>query len=376
MKNTKEFMTNFYKNNTKKRILIVCPYPKDQAAGQRLKYEQYIESWEENGFSVEISNFFNVSSYKILYKKGHYIKKIFAIVSGYLRRTKDIFLLPSFDIIYIHMWVTPLGTSFFERIFNALSKKIIYDIEDFITLKKNEYESFRELLISKVRSRQKFIFLIRNANHVITSSSDLNEDCKKRNKFANSTYISSSLDHKRFIPALRNQKKITIGWTGTYSSFKYFKLIEPILCSLKSKYNFHVTVIGNFEYANKNLDIEIIQWNLDSEIDDLSKIDIGIYPLDESEWVGGKSGLKAIQYMAMGIPFVASNLGINSKLFIDGESGFLASSDKEWAEKLSILLSDRDLRKSMGLNARMHFLNNYSHEHISSKYLKILTEQI
>ena len=80
--------------------------------------------------------------------------------------------------------------------------------------------------------------------------------------------------------------------------------------------------------------------------------------------------------MAMGIPFVASNLGINSQLFSDGQSGFLASNDEEWTQKITTLINDSALRKRMGINARMHFLNNYSQRCISVKYLDILEEVI
>ena len=218
--------------------------------------------------------------------------------------------------------------------------------------------------------------MIKHANHVVTSSPDLNEDCLKLNKYNKSTYISSSLDEERFLPSRNISRKITLGWTGTFSTFKYFQLIEPILIQAQREHDIGITVIGNFEYESDDLDLSILQWSLDSEISDLATIDIGLYPLDSSEWVGGKSGLKAIQYMAMGIPFVASNLGINSQLFSDGQSGFLASSDDEWKQKLTTLINDSALRKSMGINARMHFLNNYSQRHISVKYLDILQEEI
>ena len=59
------------KHNSKKNILVICPYPRNTAAGQRLKYEQYIEDWEINGYSVKISSFINKSTWNVLYKKGY-----------------------------------------------------------------------------------------------------------------------------------------------------------------------------------------------------------------------------------------------------------------------------------------------------------------
>ena len=113
-----------------KKILIICPFPEGEAAGQRLKYEQFINHWEENGYKVEISSFMDHEMWKIVYTKGNYLKKALGTIKGYLRRIKDIFRLKNFDIIYVFMWVTPFGTSLFERIVRLLSQNILYDIED------------------------------------------------------------------------------------------------------------------------------------------------------------------------------------------------------------------------------------------------------
>ena len=100
-----------------KSILIICPFPKNTAAGQRLKYEQYLSRWELMGFNIYISNFIDYSCWKITYKRGFLIKKIFGIFRGYLRRIKDISKIKKYDIVYIHMWVTPFGSTLFERVF-------------------------------------------------------------------------------------------------------------------------------------------------------------------------------------------------------------------------------------------------------------------
>ena len=115
-----------------KKIVIVCPHPKDVAPGQRLKYEQYIESWEKNGFVVDIKPFMTDRFWKIVYKKGHYLEKICWTFYGYLRRLKLLFTLRKYDLSYIFLWVTPFGTTFFERLYCFVSKNVIYDIDDLV----------------------------------------------------------------------------------------------------------------------------------------------------------------------------------------------------------------------------------------------------
>ena len=71
-----------------------------------------------------------------------------------------------------------------------------------------------------------------------------------------------------------------------------------------------------------------------SEVQDLQEIDIGLYPLPDEEWVLGKSGLRALQYMGLGIPIVTTKIGANSRIIQDGENGFLVSDQKEWKDRL------------------------------------------
>ena len=114
-------------NGTMRKILILCPYPQGWAAGQRLKYEQYFEDWTQAGYEITVSSFFSFKTWKILHEKGHSTAKVLGTLGGYLRRVKTLFSLKNFELVYIFMWVTPLGPPIFERLVRFLSRKIIYD---------------------------------------------------------------------------------------------------------------------------------------------------------------------------------------------------------------------------------------------------------
>ena len=73
--------------------------------------------------------------------------------------------------------------------------------------------------------------------------------------------------------------------------------------------------------------MKCVPWSVSNEVPTLQLMDIGVYPLPDDEWVKGKSGLKALQYMALGLPVVASNVGCNDRVVLDGETGFLVSSE-------------------------------------------------
>ena len=351
----------------KKKILVICPFPEKLAAGQRFKYEQYFDYWKKNNFDIKVSSFMSKDFYNIAFSKGNYFQKLFGVLIGYGRRIIDIFRLNKYDIIYIFMWVTPFGTSFFERVYVFLSNKIIYDIEDNIH-QKNYYSSFRNFF----SSHNKIIYLIKMSDHVITSSPYLNQECLKINKSKCCTYISSSIDTKRFKIKNSSLKETVLGWTGTHSSKKYLELLKPIFLDLNRQIKFKLIIISNFTFYIPNLDIVNIKWNKKNEISDLHKIDIGLYPLDGKRWVDGKSGLKALQYMAIGVPVVASNFGINNKIIDHSKNGYLVNSKKEWIYYLKKLIINRKLRYKIGKKSRHLVMKKYSTDVIKIQYLKIL----
>jgi len=357
------------------KVLVLCPFPRDIAAGQRLKYEQYFKDWNENGFDVSVSSFMDQAMWDIVYKKGHYFEKIMGTFRGYLRRLYDLFRIPHYDIIYIFMWVTPFGSSLFERLSRRQAKKIIYDIEDNVMMAKNNAIN---PIVKALRGPGKTMYLIKRADHVITSSPFLNDYCLKYNYNQSCTYISSSINTDRFLPVnnYNNDHKITIGWTGTFTSVWYLDLLRNVFLELNSRCDFKLRVIGNFEYEFPEIDLEVIQWSKDNEVEDLQGIDIGIYPLVQDKWVLGKSGLKAIQYMAFGLPTVATNVGTTPRIISHLENGWLVKTDDEWVDALETLVNNPELRKKLGKAARESVLNNYSMNVIKEEYLSILNKQI
>jgi L-malate glycosyltransferase len=355
----------------KKKVLVICPFPEGVAAGQRLKYEQYFEHWQDNGYEIVVSSFMDGPMWAVVYTRGNYIPKILGTLRGYFRRLLDIFRLGRFDVVYISMWVTPMGTSLFERLFRLLSKLLVYDIEDnLLTEKSNNINP----LVKILKSPEKTSFLIKSANHVITSSPFLNDYCLKVNEKKSCTYISSSVDADRFIPVnpYNNERKTIIGWTGTFSSKIYLDLLSNVFLELNKRIDFKLRVIGNFEYDFPSIDLEVIQWTKENEVEDLQGIDIGIYPLVQDDWVLGKSGLKAIQYMAFGLPTVATNVGTTPRIINHMVNGWLVKTDEEWIDALETLIKNPALRSNLGEAARLTVLENYSIHAIKSTYLSIL----
>ena len=357
-----------------KKVLFICPYPIKVAAGQRLKFEPHFPAFETAGYEVTIHSFMNMKLWNIVSTKGKTLQKIFWTLSGLLRRIYLIFSIRQYDCIYIFMNVFPFGPPLLERIYILLAKKVIFDIED--DLLSQELGSIN-WLASILKSKKKSEYLISHANKIICSSPDLVAKCRSISKKNNAIFIPPSLEISRFQSkpiSQNNNREITIGWTGTFSSREFLDQVIPHLENLYRKRKFKLMVIGNFEMENKNLDLEVIQWNAKEEINQLHRFDIGIYPLPQNEWVSGKSGLKALQYMAIGIPAVCTAVGNVLNFIEHDKDGILIYNISEWTESLMNLIDDQEKRLLIGSNARNKFLSNFSQDSICNQYLSIIGE--
>jgi len=264
----------------------------------------------------------------------------------------------------------------FERLTRRLARKLIFDVEDNVIIDSDRFvDHHPNRVLRFIRGAGKARYLIRAADHVVTSSPALNEHCLKTNEGRACTYISSSVDTDRFVPAAarRQDGRVTIGWTGTFSTRVYLDLLGPVFQELAKSHDFRLRVIGNFDYGLPGVDLEVFRWGAEREVADLQGIDIGVYPLKIDEFVTGKSGLKAIQYMAIGLPCVATNVGTTPLLIRDGENGLLVRTEGEWLEALRRLIDDPDLRRRLGEQARRDAVAKYSTKAIAAEYQQILT---
>ena len=352
----------------KKKILVLCPHPVDRVPGQRLKYEQYFSHWENNGYEVKVSPFITSSFQDIIYKKGHFFQKAAWTIYGYFKRVLDLFRIRQYDIVYVFLWVTPFGPPFFEWMVSRLSKKIIYDIDDLV------YTKYEKGLLRMLKGKDKPVFLMKKADHVITCTPFLTEFVNKFN--SHTTDISSTINSETYIPVnpYSNSKQLTLGWSGSHSTSKYLYLLKDVLLELYKERKFRLLVMGDPSFTIEGLEVEAMAWSGEKEISTLQQIDIGLYPLPDEEWVMGKSGLKALQYMTLAIPTIATAVGANFRVIEDGVSGYLVTTAAEWKEKLILLMDNPDLREQIGLKARERVEKHYSVLANEPVYLSILNK--
>ena len=360
-------------------MLVLCPYPVGVAAGQRLKFEQYYDDWRAEGWEVVPAPFMDQALWKVVFEKGHRLAKLIGVAKGYSRRLRDLLRIGRYDLVYSHMYVTPIGSSLFERLTRKLARRLLFDVEDNVILDSRRVAIDNpNPLLRFVRGTGKARYLIRTADHVVTSSPALNERCLAINAKQRCSYISSSVDTDRFLPvnAYANDRPVVIGWTGTFSSRVYLDILSPVFQALAKRRTFRLRVIGNFDYALPGVELEVIRWTAEREVEDLQGIDIGVYPLTIDEWVTGKSGLKAIQYMAFGLPCVATDVGTTPNIIRHGDNGLLVRRADEWQSALEQLIDQPNLRRRLGEQARRDVVANYSINAVAADYRAALASAI
>lgn len=354
------------------KILFLIPYPLKEAPSQRFRFEQYFDLLEAKNYSVTVQPFLNSHNGEIFFKSGRVLSKFIALLKGFLKRLFILFTVGQYDFVFIHREAAPVGPPVIEWLLaKVLRKKIIYDFDDSIWLTDKVNENRME---KAIRSRGKVKHICRWSYKVSCGNDYLCDYARKYNQrvVLNPTTIDTEHLHNPALYSQKNDHSIIIGWTGSHSTLKYLHPIVPIIQYLEQKYSqVKFLVIANKKPELNVKSLIFIPWSLQSEIEDLNKIDIGIMPLPDDLWANGKCGFKLLQYMALAKPALASPVGVNTQIIDEGINGFLCASDKEWIENIEKLIMDSQLRYRLGQEGRMAVEKRYSVLSNSENFLSL-----
>jgi glycosyltransferase involved in cell wall biosynthesis len=234
---------------------------------------------------------------------------------------------------------------------------IVFDFDDAIFV---SYRSPSNGYLSYLKFASKTKTICRIASHVMVGNPYLAEYARQVNDRV--TVIPTTIDTEKYqVPPPKNSSgPPVIGWTGSYSTVQHLDTLRGALKKLAERESFRLRVIGTPEYDLPPVDVEAMRWRSETELEDLSAIDIGVMPLPDDNWSKGKCGLKALQFMALGIPTVCSPVGVNTDIIQDGENGFIAGTEDEWVDKLTRLLRSHELRQRLGHAGRVTVEQKYS----------------
>lgn len=340
------------------KILFLVPYPLHRAPSQRFRVELFLPELEKNKIEYNIQSFLDEDSWDKLYKAGSIIAKFTGVLKGYARRWKKImFGLRGYDFVFIHREAAPLGPPVFEWIISKLfRKKIIYDFDDAIWIPNTSSEN---RIVSWFKAFWKVKYICRWSHTVVGGNDYLCNYARNYNN--NVKRIPTCVDAEGRHNKLTNHDVdiIRIGWTGSHSTLKYLDELLPVMAELGEKNNIEFVVISDKNPAYQLSSFRFIPWNEQTEVEDLQQINIGLMPLKDDAWSEGKCGFKLIQYLSLGIPALASPVGVNKEIIEQGKTGFLCKTNEEWISGMQFLIHNKEARRQMGLAGREKVKKSY-----------------
>lgn len=234
--------------------------------------------------------------------------------------------------------------------------RVVYDVDDAVMFASSRHES------PDAPARMKrFVTMCESSDAVTAGNRYLAEMARKH--CANVTIVPTCMDMRKYPPRgpAANRGRVVLGWIGGRKSLPFLKELDPALAMLKGLgVDATLKVVCNEFPADCPIPVEKKTWVEAEEAADVASFDIGLAPLPDDPWSRGKCATKLLQGMAARVPCVASPVGAHSDIVKEGANGCLASSPKEWAEKLALLAKDPGLRDRLGDAARETVAREYS----------------
>lgn len=353
------------------KVLFLTPYPLGKGPNVRFRLECYLTYLEQSGIQYKIRSFASDRFYRILYKRGYFLRKLFFTLSGYFTRLFHFFESLGYDAICVLREVSPFGPAIFPYLWKLFGKRVIYDFDDAIYLK-NMSQVNR--MVSFLKRPANTMTFIQSSQRVIAGNNHLARYASRYN--SSIVMIPTPIDTVYFAPVQNGKReKVCVGWSGSWTTLPHFYLVKEELKTLTRRYpSVRVKVFGTRVANIPGVPLEALDWSLESELEQLRSFDIGIMPLPDDEWSRGKCGFKLLMYMSLGIPTVSSPIGVNTEIIRDGENGFLASGKEEWIGKLSLLIADPLLRQRIAAAGRKTVEEKYSVAKWGPEFVKALQE--
>jgi glycosyltransferase involved in cell wall biosynthesis len=341
-------------------VLVLTPYLPGTAPAMRFRMEQWAPYLEKEGVRLTFVPFETQALHNVLYQRGHYGAKAVHTLGALFRRLLVLVRVRRYDVIFLHREAALLGPALIERLMAWTGIPVVYDFDDPIWL---AYRSPTNHVFSFLKCPGKTASICRLARVTTVGNRLLAEWARQH---ARKTQIVPSTIETDDYPVKANRPlngPVTLAWTGSHSTLPFLDSLRPVLARLSEKCAFRLLVISHtdaFHMDGARFEVVSRKWKAETEAADLLDADIGLAPFPDSGWTPWRCHGKVLQYMAVGIPTVASHLGILPDYIRDGEEGFLVTTEDEWVSKLVHLIEDTGLRREMGLKSRQLIEDSYS----------------
>lgn len=344
------------------KVLLLSKYPR-KGASSRLRSLQYLPALAAAGVEVRVQSLFDEQYLSDLYRQGR--RPGLRTLLLYLQRLCCLPTAFAYDLVWIEKELFPYCPALFERLLSRLGVRYVVDYDDAIF---HNYDLAGNHLLRRLLGR-KIDAVMAHAGCVIAGNQYLAERARQAGA-ARVEIIPTVVDHCRYHGSDRyhgidkeGERQPVIGWIGSPSTQKYLLAIREPLHTACEQMNARLLLVGATpEVADQlpGIAVDTVAWSEDTEAACIARMDVGIMPLVDGPWEKGKCGYKLIQYMASGVPVVASAVGVNVEIVSSCDCGRLANTAEEWTAALLELLAGPGLRHRLGRAGRNIVASRYS----------------
>lgn len=277
---------------------------------------------------------------------------------GYGRRAGQMIVGPGSDLLWIEKELFPYLPAWIETTL-LFNRRFILDLDDAIF---HNYDLARSPIVRALLGRKIDRLMARAA--LVTAGNAYLADRAQQAGAKWVEVLPTVVDLDRYPPprpraTASSDDTMVIGWIGSPATVGYLHQLAEPLRRLANENRVRLHVIGGGAVQMPGIEVVSVPWAESSEVDSISQCDIGVMPLHDSPWERGKCGYKLIQYMACGLPVVASPVGVNTSIVHEGVSGLLAANPRDWFAALQSLTRDASMRARFGAAGRVRVEAEY-----------------
>lgn len=352
-----------------KSILFLTRYSR-LGASSRYRFLQFLPALELAGFHCNVSPL--LDDEYLVNRYAHGRGRLIDYAKALLGRLLSLVTAYRYDLLVIEKELLMYFPAVMERFLAFAGIPYVVDYDDAIF---HQYDQSNSWLVRTLLSG-KIATVMRHSSMVIAGNAYLAEYARSCGSRQVET-VPTVVDLDRYVQALPAKKGcFVIGWIGSPSTYPYLHDIAPALAEVCAGGRARVVLVGSGPVQLSGVPVTTLPWAEESEVADMSSFDVGIMPLPDKPWARGKCGFKLIQYMACGLPVVASPVGVNSQIVAEGENGFLAQCCDDWVRALSALRDDEDLRRRMGKSGRSRVEERYCLQVVAPKLISLFEKSL
>lgn len=349
------------------KVTLLSKYSR-LGASSRLRSLQYLPALEAAGINVAVQPLFDDA----------YIRRLYAgegrspvrVAGRYAIRARDLRWSADADLLWLEYEALPYVPHWLEQALMPREVPYVVDYDDavFHNYDLSARSWVRRLLGSKIDR------VMAGAAAVICGN-DYLADRARQAGAARVERLPTVVDADQYLFAPRPENsEPVIGWIGSPMTAKYLQVIAPALAAVCADGKARIRLIGSGPVDLPGVPVDVIPWSEATEVEEIRRFDVGVMPLPDTPWERGKCGFKLIQYMACGLPVVASPVGVNSEIVEEGGNGFLAANHDDWVRALTSLRDDALLRQRLGAAGRDKVERQYSLQVTGPRLAKLLAE--